>query len=86
MTRATTAAPLPSDELTSRLNALGMRGVVEHLDEFQDAKWLSRLIEIEEADRAQRGLERRLRNAKIGRFTPLFQLALAPLIRLALFS
>ena len=69
MTRTATPAPLPPDDRSRRLNALGLRGVVEHLEEFEDGKWLPRLIEIEEADRAQRGLDRRLRNAKLGRFT-----------------
>lgn len=70
MTRTATAAPLPED-CSRRLTALGLRGIVDHLDEFKNADWLSRIIEIEEADRAQRGLERRLRNAKLGRFTPM---------------
>lgn len=70
MTRKTATAPAP-DDIPRRLTALGLRGLVEHLEEFPDADWLPRLIEIEEADRAQRGLERRLRNAKLGRFTPM---------------
>lgn len=70
MARTATAAPVPGDDLPRRLNALGLRGVAEHLDDFDNAQWLSHLIDIEEADRAQRGLERRLRNAKLGRFTP----------------
>lgn len=72
MTRKAVSAPAPDpDDLIRRLTALGLRGVVEHFDEFQDTDWLPRLIEIEEADRGQRGLERRLRNAKLGRFTPM---------------
>ena len=71
MTRQTaSAAPLPPDDLKRRLGALGLRGILEHFDEFQDASWLPRLIAIEEEDRAQRGLERRLRNARLGRFKP----------------
>jgi len=70
MTRVATAAPLP-DDLHRRLTALGLRGIVEHLEEFDDVEVLDRIVQIEEADRAQRGLERRLRNAKLGRFTPM---------------
>ena len=71
MTRKTaSAASLPPDDLRRRLDTLGLRGILEHFDDFQDAEWLPRLIEIEEKDRAQRGLERRLRNAKLGRFKP----------------
>ena len=55
MTRTAMAAPLPADDRSRRLNALGLRGVVEHLEEFEDGKWLPRLIEIEEADRAREG-------------------------------
>lgn len=67
--RTGTAAAEP-DDLRRRLEVLGLRGVVEHWDEFQDAPWLPRLLEVEEDDRGRRGLERRLRNAKIGRFKP----------------
>src|SRR5690606_842679 len=59
----------PAD-LHRRLANLGLRGVLEHLEEFQGAPWIERLLEIEENDRSERGLERRLRNAKLGRFKP----------------
>ena len=65
----TTANPSPED-FRRRLEALGLRGLLDNWDEFQSAAWLPRLIEIEEKDRARRGLERRLRNAKLGRFKP----------------
>ncbi len=67
--KTTTAAPLP-DDLRGRLELLGLRGVIENWDEFHAAEWLPRLLEVEENDRSQRGLERRLRNAKLGRFKP----------------
>ena len=72
MTARTTAAssPAPDDELRRRLQILGLRGVLEHFDEFQSAQWLPRLLEVEERDRSRRGLERRLRNAELGRFKP----------------
>ena len=66
-TTTPTAAPSP-DDFQRRLEVLGLRGLLENWDEFQGAEWLPRLIEIEEKDRARRGLERRLRNAKLGRF------------------
>ncbi len=52
----------------ARLEALGLRGVVEHWQEFEAEACMPRLIEVEELDRGRRGLERRLRNAKLGRF------------------
>jgi len=69
MTRYT-MSPDP-DDVRPRLHALGLRGLADQLDEFRELDWLPRLLEIEEADRAQRGLERRLRNAKLGRFKPM---------------
>jgi DNA replication protein DnaC len=67
MTRTTTATP---DDFDRRLELLGLRGLRERLDEFLDAPWLPRVVEIEEEDRARRGLERRLRNGRLGRFKP----------------
>lgn len=39
--------------------------------EVRDAPWLPTLIEIEETERQRRSLERRIRNARIGRFKPI---------------
>ena len=59
----TATAAGDGDDLRQRLEGLGLRGLVEHWDEFQGAAWLPRLLEVEEEDRGRRGLERRLRNA-----------------------
>ena len=69
MTTATTATTPPED-YRSRLENLGLRGILEHYSEFEREPWLPRLLEVEEDDRGRRGLERRLRNAKLGRFKP----------------
>lgn len=68
----TTVSPLnPNpDDLRRRLEALGLRGLLDNWAEFQEATWLPRLVEIEEEDRGRRGLERRIRNARLGRFKP----------------
>lgn len=58
------------DELKKRLEAIGLRGVLGNWAEFQGVDWLARLVEVEEKDRGRRGLERRIRNAKLGRFKP----------------
>ena len=40
-------------------------------DEIADAEWLPWLIKVEEQERARRSLERRVRNARLGRFKPI---------------
>ncbi|RMH25278.1 MAG: AAA family ATPase [Planctomycetota bacterium] len=63
------ATAVTEGELVSRLEAIGFRGILDHFDEFrEEAPLLARLVEVEESDRSRRGLERRLRNAKLGRF------------------
>ena len=57
----TKETPTPED-FRRRLEILGLRGLIENWDEYHSAEWLPRLVEIEEKDRARRGLERRLRN------------------------
>ena len=68
MTRVATADPL---DLRTRVERLGFRGVLDYWHELADEPVLQRIIDIEEQDRSQRGLERRLRNAKLGRFKPM---------------
>lgn len=58
-----------TDDLNARCQALGLYGVVAHWDEIEpDAPWLRQLVEWEEAERARRSLERRIRMARIGTF------------------
>ncbi len=66
----TKTIPEPSreDGRSARLKALGLHGLVDHFEEIQGESFLDRLLEIEESERGRRSLERRLRNAKIGRF------------------
>ncbi len=70
MTQVAIAAPEPNDDLRARVERLGLRGILEHWDELAGEPVLRRVVDIEEQDRGQRSLERRLRNAKIGRFKP----------------
>ena len=60
-------------DLKPRAHALGLWGVLAHFDELDDSdlEWLTRLVEWEEVERARRSLERRLGNARIGRFKPI---------------
>lgn len=58
-------------DLQKRAEALGLHGLALHFDTVRDAEWPAWLLEIEEAERGRRSLERRIRNAKLGRFKPL---------------
>lgn len=60
-------------ELLARAHALGLWGLLAHADELseQDLEWLGRLLHWEETERARRSLERRLGDARIGRFKSL---------------
>ncbi len=58
-------------ELKERITALGLHGLGARWDEVADADWLPWLVEVEEAERQRRSLERRIRSAKLGRFKPI---------------
>ena len=57
--------------LQARAEALHLHGLLAHWQEAAAADWVQMLIDWEEAERARRSLERRLRDAHIGRFKPL---------------
>lgn len=61
----------PDDPLRRRAHALGLFGLLSRWDELAVEKIVERLIEIEEAERKRRSLERRIYNAKLGRFKPI---------------
>jgi DNA replication protein DnaC len=54
--------------LTERASALGLHGLVSHLDDVATQPWVALLLEWEEQQRASRGLARRIQAAHIGRF------------------
>ena len=62
--------PTPPN-LQQRAEELGLHGLALHFDEVRDTDWLPWLLEVEEGERGRRSLERRIRNAKLGRFKPL---------------
>ena len=72
-TTKTQAAALPSaeGELRERARRLALWGVVEHFDELAGEPWLERLVGLEEEARRRRGLERRVKQARLGRFKPM---------------
>jgi DNA replication protein DnaC len=59
------------DDLRQRATNLRLHGVLAHWPELSDADWLHTLIDWEEQARAQRSLERRLGEGRIGRFKAL---------------
>jgi DNA replication protein DnaC len=62
-----------TDTLKKRAAVLKLHGLMAHWDELSNtmAPWVAALIEWEETERNRRGLERRLRHARIGRFKSL---------------
>lgn len=62
--------PTPNT-LKTRAKALKLYGLLAHWEETPEPAWIETLIGWEEQERARRGLERRLRNARLGRFKPL---------------
>lgn len=54
--------------LFERAKELGLWGLIAHWSEIENAPWLESLLDWEEQERQQRSLERRIRNAYIGRF------------------
>ena len=59
------------DPLRQRAAALQLHGLLAHWNDCAGQPWLPSLLDWEEAERARRSLERRLRCAHIGRFKPL---------------
>lgn len=58
-------------EIRRRAARLGLYGLLANLDKVADAPWVEELLAFEEAERDRRSLERRLKNAKLGRFKPM---------------
>ncbi len=60
-----------SEALQRRAQELRLNGLLAHWSELTDAGWVAELVQWEEEERSRRSLERRLREAQIGRFKPL---------------
>jgi DNA replication protein DnaC len=67
----TTTTNHPPEELLRRAEALRLPGLLAHWDQALHAEWLPQLLDWEEAERARRSMERRVRRARIGAFKPL---------------
>jgi DNA replication protein DnaC len=59
------------DVLRSRAKALNLHGLLAHWPDAEASGWVRDLIRWEEEERSRRSLERRLKEARIGRFKPL---------------
>jgi len=59
------------DTLRARAAALHLHGLLAHWPEVAAAGWLAPLLDWEHEERRRRSLERRLKDARIGRFKPL---------------
>jgi DNA replication protein DnaC len=57
--------------LRARAGALHLHGLLAHWSEVATSDWLAALLDWEEQERGRRSLERRLKDARIGRFKPL---------------
>ncbi|MEJ2419774.1 MAG: IS21-like element helper ATPase IstB [Exilibacterium sp.] len=65
--------PLLIDTLKQQALDLSLHGLLAHWEELteEQLRWIACWLEREEIERSRRGLERRLRNARIGRFKPM---------------
>lgn len=59
------------EQLRERATALHLNGVLAHWPEVVTSEWLPKLVAWEEEERTRRSLERRLKEARIGRFKSL---------------
>jgi DNA replication protein DnaC len=58
-------------DLRARATALGLHGLAARWDELGQHPWVPELLGVEEVERQRRSLERRIKNARIGRFKPM---------------
>ena len=59
------------DALRQRAEALHLHGLLAHWQEVAGADWVEKVVQWEEDGRTQRSLERRIKNARVGRFKPM---------------
>ena len=58
-------------DLERQARTLKLHGLLAHWPEVHQEPWLARFLGWEEQERARRGLERRLRRARLGTFKPI---------------
>lgn len=62
---------LTLEALRQRLRQLGFYGLLAHTESLMQQPWLNQVLQIEETERANRSLKRRLDNARLGAFKPI---------------
>lgn len=65
------ARSVKMERLRDRAKALGLHGLVTQFEDFAEEAAIARLLDVEEAERRRRSLERRVKNARIGPFKPM---------------
>ncbi len=60
-----------NDELKNKAKQLGLHAMVARWEEYCNQPWLSSLLMEEEAERARRSMDRRIKDAKLGQFKPM---------------
>jgi len=58
-------------DLRERALRLGLQGLLANWDDVKEAAWLPAVITYEESERTRRSLERRIKDARLGRFKQL---------------
>jgi DNA replication protein DnaC len=60
-----------TEELKTKAKQLGLHAIVTRWPEYCNQPWLPALLQEEEAERAQRSMERRIKEARLGQFKPM---------------
>lgn len=60
-----------SDDLKDKAKQLGFHAIVSRWEDYRSQVWLPGLLEEEEAERARRSMDRRIKEAKLGTFKPM---------------
>lgn len=61
----------PDAEARARAQRLGLYGLLTGWEKVRHEPWLADVLDLEEQERQRRSLERRIQNARLGRFKPL---------------
>ena len=68
---STPTTTLTLEGARQRLRQLGFYGLLAHTESLMQQPWLTQVLDIEETERAQRSLKRRLDNTRLGTFKPI---------------
>src|SRR5258708_4897349 len=71
MNAPATTTNLTVEQVRQSLRRLGLYDLLAHTESLIHEPWLPRVLEIEETERAQRSLKRRLDNTRLGAFKPI---------------